>query len=69
MLTMPAIPNALRDLSPVLLATSAQRLLPNVLKYHTHSASSTTSLPDAPVLGTRVILPAAAVEGLLCVQA
>ena len=27
------------------------------------------SLPDGPILGTRVILPAAVVEGLLCVQA
>ena len=66
---MPAIPNALCDLSPVYLVTSAQRLLPYVLKYHMHSASSTISLPDGPVLGTRVILPAAIVEGLLCVQA
>ena len=69
MLTIPAIPNVLRDLSPVYLVTLAQRLLPFVLKYHTHSASSTTSLLNGLVLGTQVILPAAVVEKLLCVQA
>ena len=51
------------------MVTSAQRLLPYVLKYHRHSASSTTSLPDGLVLGMQVMLPAAVVEKLLCVQA